>query len=83
MGDEAKLKQLKNRFLQDLEKEAASSCVDLQVQFMKCINESMFNRCWNLKVKFQDCAKERFEQLKTENKDILEFQIDPENRGES
>jgi len=78
MGDETKLEQLKSKFLEDLEKEALGSCSELQLQFIKCLNESIFNQCWHLQVKFQDCAKKRLEELKAENKEILEFKIETE-----
>ena len=77
MGDEAKLKKLKQAYLDDLHLHAGKLCLSHKKKFAKCMSESVFNYCGVHLREFTACAKKTFEELKEENKEILEFKINP------
>ena len=76
MDDEAKLKQLNKNFLTDLKTHSIELCLSHKRDFIKCMSESMFNHCGKYMDQFRSCADKAFEELKEENKEILEFKID-------
>ena len=75
---EVKLRKLKDDFLRELKQEAILSCASYRIQYGKCRGESLFNRCNKFLVQFQECADKRYSELLKENKEILEFKINPD-----
>lgn len=75
---EKKLKKLKTDFLKELKSEAVLSCAHYRIQYSKCCGESLFNRCNKYMKSFVECAENRYKELLEENKEILEFKIDPD-----
>lgn len=79
MGDERKLEKLKRDFLGDLKVHSFKLCLSHKSNYMKCKSESMLNHCGKFLEDFDECAKRMYEELKEENKEILEFKINPDS----
>lgn len=75
MEHDKKLNKLKKDFIQSLKAEAYNECVDLRLKAASCWKAAWFSPCFSEFKAFYDCYSKRFDELKEENKELLEFKI--------
>ena len=75
MGDARKIHSLKRDLLEHLKREANSECSELHLNYIKCLRKLDLFLCSKQGKLFFSCWTKRFEELKAENKDVLDFEI--------
>ena len=75
MEHDKKLNKLKKEFIQSLKAEAYNECVDLRLKAASCLKAAWFSPCFKEFKAFYDCYSKRLDELKEENKELLEFRI--------
>ena len=75
MEDEKHLLRLKQNFIDSLKVDAKRDCEEDLRRWLRCTKTSFMSLCINEKQKFNACWNKRLEELKEENKELLEFKI--------
>jgi len=75
MGDDKKLKRLKEELTNSLRQQARYECIDLQITAHACKKKSWFSICTEEQEAFIACYKTKLQELKKANEDVLRFEI--------